>query len=110
MSKRTSTSAEYRRKLARRLERREASKLRGRRGKGRSLWQGFGVFGVIGWSVVVPAIAGVALGLWIDGRWPGHVSWTLTLLLAGLVLGCLNAWHWVSRQRREIEEERKRDD
>jgi ATP synthase protein I len=30
-----------------------------------------------------PILGGVALGLWLDRRWPGEVSWTLTLLLAG---------------------------
>jgi ATP synthase protein I len=53
---------------------------------------------VIGWSVAVPTVAGAALGLWIDHHWPGGVSWTLTLLIAGVILGCLNAWHWVSRE------------
>ena len=31
------------------------------------------------------------------------------LLLLGVVLGCLNAWHWIERERRSIEEEEKRD-
>ena len=58
------------------------------------------MFGLVGWSVAVPIVAGVALGVWIDRNWPGDVSWTLTLLLAGAVLGAFNAWYWVQREGR----------
>lgn len=57
-----------------------------------SLLSSVALLGVVGWSVVLPALAGVALGTWIDHRWPGRFSWSLTLLLAGLLLGCVNAW------------------
>lgn len=67
-------------------------------GRRPNIFFGLGLFGVIGWSVAVPTVAGTALGLWIDHHWPSHVSWTLTLLFAGVVLGCLNAWHWVRRE------------
>jgi ATP synthase protein I len=63
-----------------------------------SAWYGLGMFGLVGWSVAVPLVAGIALGVWIDRRWPGDVSWTLILLLAGAVLGAFNAWYWVQRE------------
>ncbi len=66
-----------------------------------SAWYGLGMFGLVGWSVAVPIVGGIALGLWIDRRWPGEVSWTLALLLAGAVLGALNAWYWVQREGRD---------
>lgn len=66
-----------------------------------SPWYGLGMFGLVGWSVAVPTVAGVALGVWIDGRWPGEVSWTLTLLVGGAILGALNAWYWVQREGRD---------
>jgi ATP synthase protein I len=66
-----------------------------------SAWYGLGMFGLVGWSVAVPVVAGVALGLWIDRRWPSDVSWTLTLLLAGAVLGAFNAWYWTQREGRD---------
>jgi ATP synthase protein I len=62
------------------------------------VWLGLGLMGIVGWSVVVPTLAGAALGLWLDSRYPGGRSWTLALLMAGLTLGCINAWHWVSRE------------
>jgi ATP synthase protein I len=84
---------------------RERRKLRARQRRG-GVWFGLGVFGIVGWSVAVPMLAGVALGLLLDARAPRGFSWTLALLLCGLALGCLNAWYWVSQQAREIRRER----
>ena len=65
----------------------------------RSAWAGLGMAGMIGWSVAIPALLGVALGLWLDEHHHGRHSWTLMLLAVGLVLGCANAWHWVMREK-----------
>lgn len=72
-----------------------------RKRRKQSAWRGLGMFGLVGWAVAVPIIAGIALGRWIDTRWPGEPSWTLALLLAGAVLGALNAWFWVQREERD---------
>lgn len=82
---------------------REERKLKSRRRQMRSVWTGFGFFGLIGWSIVVPTLIGTAIGRWLDHTYPGDRSWTLALLVAGLSLGCLNAWRWISRELREIE-------
>lgn len=84
---------------------REARKLKTRRQQLPSVWAGFGFFGLIGWSVVVPTLIGAAIGRWLDGAYPAERSWTLVFLVAGLVLGCLNAWRYVSKEHREIERE-----
>lgn len=62
----------------------------------RSAWRGLAFFGLVGWTVVVPTIAGAALGMWIDGRNGDERSWTLALMIAGLVLGCATAWGWIN--------------
>ncbi len=77
-----------------------ARRLRARAHKGRPVWFGLGMFGMVGWAVIVPMVLGIALGVWIDRHWPGRISWTLTLLFLGTVLGCMNAWRWVSRAGR----------
>jgi ATP synthase protein I len=79
-------------------------KLRARRHRGRGTWFGLGMYGLVGWSVVIPTLGGVALGVWIDGRWPSRFSWTL-MLLGGLLLGCWNAWYWVSLEQQAIQDE-----
>ena len=89
------------------IKRKEKRKLRARGKKDQAIWFGLGLFGVIGWSVMIPTLIGIAVGIWADRRWPGHISWTLTFLFAGIILGCLNAWYWVEKERKEIEEENK---
>ena len=74
------------------------------------VWFGLGMMGLIGWSVAVPTLLGAAVGIWIDNRYPGTRSWTLMLLVIGLIIGCANAWHWVDRQDREMREEQEDSD
>lgn len=80
-------------------------KLRARRQGRRGVWFGLGMFGLVGWAVALPTVAGVALGLWLDARFPSRISWTLSLLFVGALLGSLNAWYWVARESREGEED-----
>ena len=68
--------------------------------KRRSVWFGFGMFGLIGWAVAIPTVLGISVGVWLDHHFPvGRISWTISLLLVGIILGCLNAWRWVNRER-----------
>lgn len=66
-----------------------------------SVWFGLGMFGLVGWSVAVPTILGIAIGVWLDKHSTSHISWTLTLLILGVALGCLNAWFWIKREIRQ---------
>jgi ATP synthase protein I len=84
-------------------------KIRAQRRPMRSIWLGFGVTGVIGWSIAIPSILGALLGHWLDVRHPGAHSWTLALLVAGLCLGCFQAWNWVAAQDKAMHEEPKED-
>jgi ATP synthase protein I len=77
----------------------ERRKLRARRQSDQTLWFGLGLLGLVGWSIVVPTLLGLAIGVWLDGRFPSQVSWTLMLMFGGLMLGCFNAWTWVAREQ-----------
>ena len=85
-------------------------KLRARRRSNRGVWFGLGMMGVVGWSVVVPTLLGAALGIWLDRHHPAGHSWTLSLLIVGLVIGCLNAWHWVDKEDRAMRADQEEDD
>ncbi|MBC7707211.1 MAG: AtpZ/AtpI family protein [Rhodoferax sp.] len=85
-------------------------KRKARRSGTPGVWFGLGMMGLIGWSVAVPTLLGAALGLWLDQRNPGGRSWTLALLAAGLTIGCLNAWHWVSREDQAMHDEQEETD
>jgi ATP synthase protein I len=82
-----------------------ARKLKAQRGVAKGVWFGLGMSGLIGWSVTVPTLLGAALGLWVDKHYPSRFSWTLMLLLIGLVIGCLNAWHWVASEYNKLQED-----
>ena len=75
-----------------------ARKLRARRDGTPGVWFGLGMMGLIGWSITIPTLLGAALGLWLDHHHAGAHSWTLALLVAGLTLGCMNAWRWVAAE------------
>lgn len=85
----------------------EERKLEAQR-QNKSVWSGLGLFGMVGWSVAVPTLLGAALGVWLDNNFKQNFSWTLSLLLAGLMLGCLIAWSWV--QKEDLEIHKKNDD
>ena len=87
-----------------------ARKLKARRNPTPGIWFGLGMMGLIGWSVVVPTLLGAALGLWLDQNYPGGRSWTLALLVAGLAIGCFNAWRWVAKEDQAMRKERENDD
>lgn len=76
----------------------EGRKLRARAQSDRGLARGLGVFGMVGWSVAVPTLLGIALGVSLDRRGDGRYSWTLMLMIAGLAVGCFNAWYWVRKE------------
>ena len=87
-----------------------ARKLKARRNPTPGVWFGLGMMGMIGWSVVVPTLLGAAVGLWLDRRYPGGRSWTLALLVAGLVIGCWSAWRWVAKEDEEMRGEQQNGD
>jgi ATP synthase protein I len=87
-------------RTAQSIERDVDRKLKARAEGRRAVWFGLGMFGLVGWSVAVPSVLGLALGLWLDAHYPSRASWTLTFLVIGVALGCLNAWHWVKQESR----------
>ena len=68
---------------------------------------GLGMFGLVGWSVTLPTLLGAFLGMWLDKQFPGKQSWTLTFLLIGLIVGCMSAWHWLSREDKDIHKDKE---
>ena len=73
------------------------------------VWFGLGMMGLVGWSVVIPTLVGVVTGIWLDRGSSHRYSWTLMLMIGGLLLGCLNAWYWVEKQDQEMHEDLEDD-
>lgn len=99
----TSTDADsgFRSGLEEKVSQIEQRKIEARNLQHRSVWFGLGTFGLVGWSVTIPALLGIALGVWIDTRVPSRFSWTLMLMVLGVALGCFNAWRWVCRESQD---------
>jgi ATP synthase protein I len=76
--------------------RRQAERIRG--GKHSTFWRGLASVGAVGWMVSLPAVLGALLGRWLDVRFASGIFWTLSLLVAGLLLGCASAWRHVNEE------------
>ena len=100
----TSDSAPEQAKFRQQIDASVARKLAAQRHPARIVWSGLGMMGLIGWSVTVPTLLGAGLGIWLDRHHAAGHSWTMALLIAGLALGCWNAWHWVTRESRDIDQ------
>ena len=87
------------RELQSEVTRRARRRLAARRERDEGVWFWLGMFGLVGWSIAIPTVVGTAIGLWLDGHFPGQPSWTITLMLIGVLLGCLMAWRWIREER-----------
>lgn len=79
-------------------------KIRFRNKDRKGLLYGLGMFGLVGWSVAIPTLILLALGIWVDRTYQSQYSWTLMLLVLGIMIGCMNAWYWVSRESKSEED------
>ena len=66
--------------LRKNIRRREKRKMRARGEKEESIWFGLGTFGVVGWSVSIPTVIGIAIGVWMDRKWPSPYFLMLRVL------------------------------
>jgi len=89
-------------RLSRAVGEKEGRKVQARLEKHRTVWFGFQMFGVIGWAVAVPTVVATLLGIWLDRVAPAQFSWTLTLIVLGVLAGCIMAGVVLSKQNRQI--------
>jgi len=52
--------------------------------------------GVLGWIIVVPMLAGIFVGRWLDQAFGSGLFWTAPLLMLGLAIGGWSAWKWMA--------------
>jgi len=85
-------------------------KLKAQHNDKKSVWFGLGMMGIVGWTITVPTLLGAGLGVWLDKNHPNTFSWTLSLLIIGLLVGCLTAWHWISKEHKEMNQKDEEDE
>ena len=105
MNKEPVQKSRYEKAFATKVSATALRKIKARRNTPQAFWSGLGMMGMIGWSIAVPTLLGAALGIWLDKLYPGTRSWTLALLVAGLAVGCFNAWKWVVKEERAMRDE-----
>lgn len=66
----------------------------------RSLWHGLGMIGLVGWTIVLPVLIGTAAGTWLDRRLGGGIRFTLGMIALGVIVGGVNVWNWLERERK----------
>ncbi|WP_104018565.1 AtpZ/AtpI family protein [Roseovarius nitratireducens] len=52
--------------------------------------------GVLGWIFVVPTLAGLFFGRWLDGQFETGIFWSAPMMLLGLCIGGWTAWKWMN--------------
>jgi ATP synthase protein I len=52
--------------------------------------------GVLGWIFVVPTLAGLFFGRWLDARFETGIFWSAPMMLLGIVIGGWTAWKWMN--------------
>jgi len=92
------------------LSTKEKQKILAKQKKNNYMWFGLGMFGLVGWSIVVPTFLGIVIGIIIDRKTHSQYSWTLMLMLFGLILGCINVWYWIAKERKSIEKDSNKDE
>jgi ATP synthase protein I len=64
-----------------------------------SLGSRLGQIGILGWTIVVPALLALFLGRWLDRVTGSGVFFSAPLLMVGVAIGFWSAWKWMERSR-----------
>lgn len=90
------------------IDRKSKRKIKARDKERSTFFFGLGMFGMVGWSVTIPTLIFVAIGVWLDSRYQSSYSWTLMLLILGVITGAFNAWYWVKKEGYYHDDEKDR--
>lgn len=63
-----------------------------------SLGTRFAQIGVLGWMVVLPMLALLAAGRWLDHRFDTGIFFSAPSLMIGAAIGFTLAWRWMHRK------------
>ncbi len=62
-----------------------------------SLGRRLGQIGILGWTIVVPMLAGLFIGRWLDRLADTGVFFSAPLLMLGAAFGFWSAWKWMHK-------------
>ena len=64
----------------------------------RPLWRNLSMIGALGWLIVLPTLAGVAAGRWLDTRFGTGIFYSGALIFVGICVGSYLAWNRMNRE------------
>ena len=73
---------------------------RGARDPEPSLGARLAQIGVLGWAILTPTLAGLALGRWLDRLYATRVFFSAPLVMIGAAAGFWFAWKWMQSPTR----------
>ena len=85
-------------KFAREIDKSAKEMMKARKEK--TFWHYASLIGVGGWLFAIPIVAGAYLGRYLDQRFKGDISWTITFIVIGLAAGIYNFWFFYLRKTR----------
>lgn len=71
---------------------------RGREDPEPSLGRRLGQIGILGWTIVVPALVGLFAGRAADRAFGTGIFFSAPMLMLGVAFGFWSAWRWMHRQ------------
>jgi len=71
---------------------------RGREDPEPSLGRRLGQIGILGWTIVIPALAALFAGRAIDRAFGTGIFFSAPMLMLGVAFGFWSAWRWMHRQ------------
>jgi len=66
----------------------------------RTIGQNLALMGSVGWLVVLPAVAGIFLGRWLDAKFSSGVFWTGACILLGVSFGVWLGWKRIKEENK----------
>lgn len=78
---------------------------RGRAQPEPSLGSRLGQIGILGWTIVLPTLAGLAIGHWLDRLFGTRLFFSAPMLMLGAAAGLWFAWKWMHRQERSLQDD-----
>lgn len=80
------------------VRRRAERRARGQKEGGPSVWRNLSMIGGLGSLIVVPTLIGVAIGRWLDHVFGHEHTFTVTMLVLGIITGCYLAWKRITER------------
>ena len=66
----------------------------------RSIGQNLALIGSVGWLVMLPAVAGIFIGRWLDSQFSSGILWTGCFIFLGVSVGARLAWKRIQEEKK----------